>query len=31
VYLIEQQYDQGIEEVAKRGMLEALESCAGDL
>ena len=31
VYLIEQQYDQGIEEVAKRGMLETLESCAGDL
>ena len=31
VYLIEQQYDPGIEEVAKRGMLEVLESCAGDL
>jgi hypothetical protein len=27
VYLVEQQYDSGIEEVAKMGMLEALESC----
>jgi len=27
VYLLEQQYDPGIEEVAKMGMLGALESC----
>jgi len=28
VYLIEQQYDPGIEEVAKDGVLEVLKSCA---